>query len=166
MTRFARRSDSVHEANLRRAGSGYEQECVHPAKLITPLSAVFPETRWILSCSRSLFLLTGQEFFDSNKGPCNCRQVKRRENRKDGNDAQHLRQTHSRFSSRLHWTQFNPHWRAISHARSVSALETVPPNSLCRAACQAGQNPERKFTLTPGNDSASHSATGRQQHST
>ena len=40
---------------------------------------------------RLIVLLTGQEFFDSNKGPDNCGQVKPRENRNDGNDAQYLR---------------------------------------------------------------------------
>ena len=41
-----------------------------------------------------------------------------------------------------------------------------PPVRRCRADCQAGQKPERKFTLTPGKYAASHRATGRQQQST
>ena len=66
----------------------------------------------------------------------------------------------------FHGTKFKPRRRARSTARALSGVETVPRNSGCRAACHAGQKPERKFTLTPGNSAASHSATGCQQHST
>jgi len=64
------------------------------------------------------------------------------------------------------WNQIQTQAPRRSTARSLSALKTVPRNSRVPRRLHAGQKPERKFTLTPGNAAASHSATGRQQHST
>jgi len=63
----------------------------------------------------------------------------------------------------IHGIRFKPSHLAISKARSLSSVETVLRNSECLAARQAGQKPDRKFTLTSGNSATSHSATGCQQ---